>query len=476
MMNVSLLLWRGELRAQRLVSRRMGITMLQLVVVVGILALLATRVHSLLATGATGATGALPVTNIAVLGMAVTMIIFANIGVVGQESSASVSDIRGWARSLPVSASQVRQLLVATGLFRSALFTFTLIGAAAVGALSASTSWTARAEIACAAMLLPALPVAAGLWFGARREALASPGLVTAPLGIAMMAIAVPFPVLQGPAGEVVRALATPGLTLLGSAQPMEAATMLLLSIIGALWLVIRLGRETETTTILDNPPRAARLARLGERGVVVDLVLHRIRARDLGEIVLLSVLMGVTALAPLVFGATGSSPAGSFLVVLLATSVASVGYGQVRTATRLPAAAESWVRSMPLPSGSLPWVRHLSATLGAWLAVLVFAVILAAGALAGLGIPHGAATVVAVVLTPWSLGAWIGQCRRYVGIRRVLALAWLGQLSAMRAGVVVVLALVGYSIPVALVLLTVDLSLGLAGQLIFRHNTREFA
>jgi hypothetical protein len=465
MMNVSFLLWRGELRAQRLVSRRIGISICQIVSAVGLLAFLAFRVRSLILKGG------LPTTNIGVLSIAGTLIILANVGVVGHESGASVSDIRGWARPLPVSASQLRQLLVATGLFRSMLFTVTLIGAVAAAALSVSPTWTARAEIGCAAILLPILPVAAGLWLGARRSRPASPGFVTAPLGAAFMAIVFPFPLFAGPVGGAVRALATPGLTLLGRASPVEAVTMFVLWIIVSMWFLLQLENE-ETTSLSDTPPLAWRLARSDERGVAVDLVLHRLRGRDVGEVLLLSVMLVVTAFAQLAFGGVGTSPAATFVVVLLASSAASVGYNHVRTATTFPHGAEMWVQAMPIPRGTVPWVRHLFATVGAGLAALVFVVCLTAGAFAGLAVAPAA--VAAVVVTPWSLGGWIGLCARVNGLRRLLAFACLGQLIFVRAGTVFVIALLGCSLPAGLLLLGADLALGLIGHLTFRHNTRK--
>lgn len=241
---------------------------------------------------------------------------------------------------------------------------------------------------------------------------------------------------------------------------------------LGALWFMVQLDREADTANILDIPPRAARLARAQGPGVVVDLVLHRIRVRDAGEIVLLVVLLATTALASVAFGATGSAPTGSFIVVVLAASVAIMGYDHMCTATALPASAEAWVRSLPLPSGALAWVRHVVATLGAWWAVIIFGAVLAAGALAGLDISPFA--FVALLVTPWSLGGWIGLGSRSGGVRRLLLLAGLAQFAAVRAGVVAVAVLVGCSVPVALLLITIDLGIGLAGHLTFRHNRRS--
>lgn len=205
---VALHFWRGELRAQRLVSRNKALTAVQLAFALAVLAALAYGVRHLLLRGA------VPVSNVALLGILAMALIFSNVLVTGEESGTRADDLRAWALPRPLTSRAVRGFVITTGFLRSALFTLTLIGAVTAGALSAASSWAARAEIATSAVLLPVPPVAAALWFSTGRSRRIGPGFVTVPLGLAFLLTAVRLPEPHGAWAAVAQTAAAPGLTL----------------------------------------------------------------------------------------------------------------------------------------------------------------------------------------------------------------------------------------------------------------------
>ncbi|MBX6357951.1 MAG: hypothetical protein IRZ05_19125 [Micromonosporaceae bacterium] len=470
MIGVALLLWRSELRVQRLLSRRPAVAVAELAVAVGILALLAVQVRRLLVDA--GPAGDLPVPNIAVLSLTGLLLIFANVLVTGEESAAQVPDLRAWAAPRPLSASALRRLLVAAGLLRGALFTATLVGATAAGALAAPQAWTGPLEIVAAAVLVPLPPIAAALALGARRKVRLGPGFVTVPLGLSVMAIAIPFPNLTGVPGAAAQVVATPGLTLLGRASPAAAVTMVAICAMATWWLLTRLDRIIQIDVGAVRPARAGRLARVGSRGLLLDLVWHRVGRSDLA---LVAPLAAVLALVGAAVMALGSQPVPApvvFSVAVMTAPAITAGYRQLWTTTALPSAARDWLRQAPLPLAAVSWMRHLLCTAGAVGAAAVFTGLLAAVRLAGAPVP--VATLVAAASAPFTLTGWLAVGLAWSGVARLVGYLLLSAYVLARAVATALAAVLGCPVPVALALVLADVVIGLSGHLAARFVSRR--
>jgi hypothetical protein len=464
MTRVAMLLWLGEMRVQRILSRNRLIAAVQISVMSTILVFLAVRVHQAVDAGV------LAITNISVLSAVGVFIIFANVIVTGEESKARVQDIRDWVRSLPVSTGQLRGLLAAMGLLRGALFTATVIGIAAVGAFIARDSWGSRLEIVASALILPLLPVSAGLWFGARRSGPVPRSLTTVPMAVSMLTIAVPFPAAHGFLLTLLHIIAAPALVLIGAASPATAAGVLVFWTAGAGWFLSRLDRAIEVSAA-DGRPRLASLLATGPnaRRIAADVVVHQLRPRDVAEAVLPAGLLGAVALLMLAQTTGSSVSAAAVTVAALALPATVAGYRQVGVSTALEPATEEWIRSLPLGRGALPWARHVTATVAATVAATVLAAVIAAANVAGLPL----VCIVVIVLTPLSLTGWIAFALNTKGIRRVLLYLGLGLLIGTRLITTAVLTVTVWPPLVGAVLVPADLMIGLLGHLIMRHRVR---
>ncbi|RQX10892.1 hypothetical protein DLJ58_10265 [Micromonospora arida] len=463
---MAMVLWLGELRVQRLLSRRPSVAIAQLVPIALILVFLGLRVNHALAAGH------LALANVAVLSVVGTFLVFANVIITGEEGQARVQDIRAWTQPLPVSHQQLRVLLLVVGVLRGSLFTVTLVGTAATGAFLARDSWFNQAEIVISALVLPLLPVAAGLWVGARRSGPVSPGFVTVPLGVATIATAVPLPDPHGALAVVARVLAAPGVTLLGGTDPATAVAVLLVWTATAGWFLTRLDRAVHTTTVGARLPLAGRLGTgpVGRR-VGADLVLHRLRPRDVAEVVLLAAALGAVAALALAAADDGPLPATVLTVTGLALPASTLGYRQVRAGTVLDVPTLEWISTLPLPPGTLAWRRHLVATAGAAVAVAVFLAVLLA--ITAVGLPGPCLAM--IVLSPLVLTGWFALSANARGGRRILAYLALSALTGLRLITAAVLVVIGCPPSVAVTLLALDLGIALAGHLLVRHQTRSF-
>lgn len=463
--------WRGELRAQRLISRNRTLMIVQLIFALVVLAALASGVRHLLLRGL------VPISNVALLGILGMALIFSNVLVTGEESGTRTDDLRAWALPRPLTARTLRGFVIATGFLRSALFTVTLIGAVTAGALSAASDWTARGEVVAAGVLLPLPPVTAALWFSTGRARRLGPGFVTVPLGLAFLVTAVRLPTPRGAWAAVAQVLAAPGLTLLGRARPAIALTVLIAWVLAVAFLLSRLRVALQRAPAVagpTRPPRAARLGRVRPSGVILDVVTHRVRPGwEAGQLGVLAGFLSAVGVLVIAAGAgpQGSAPRSALTVVTaaaLAIPAAVAGYRQLLDATALRMADREWLRQVPLPAFRVHLTRHLVCVAGAMASCAVLAV-----ALGGyLGLAHPAAAgpravpVLAVLLAPVSLTGWLAVALTWYGLARIagyLLMTGYALIRGIAVAVIVTAALPGTA--VAAFVLS-DLAVGLGGHL----------
>jgi hypothetical protein len=365
-------LWRGELRVQGLLLRKPLVTTAQALVGAGIFVLAVLRVHDALTSS-----GQLRTLNIAVLTFSLGMLVAANVTLLGERTGTLPWQLQRWAAGLPLRKTQVSELIVVFSILRSALLTLTLLSAVAIGALTASHSSTSVVEIACAAVVLPLLPVALGLQWARRRGTSVSLAFTIVPLGIGVTAASVPLPLTVGWLDAALRLVALPGMTLAGRADPVEAAillaawTALALALMRPAALSLRegsVGRGFGSSTW--RLPRAP--ASSNPNLLALDIALHRVGITDLLEILFLgAVSCSVVALQSFAresaFGVIAMAAAFSGA----AATATIAGYIHMRSTIRTDPQTESWIETLPLSASTLSVARHGVCTGGALLAVV---------------------------------------------------------------------------------------------------------
>jgi len=463
--------WRGELRAQRIVSANRALTAVQLLFGVGVLGALAYGVRAMLLHGS------VPVANVALLGVLGMTLIFSNVLLTGEESGTRVDDLRAWALPRPLTKATLHGFVISTGLLRSAIFTLTLVGAVAVGALSVPNGWVGRGEIAGAAIVLPVPPVTAGLWFSADRGRVLGPGFVSVPFGLSFLATAIRLPEPGGAWAQVVQAFAAPGLTLLGRTGPEVALAVLSAWLLAAVFLLSRLRAALDRAPGVTGPARSPGAARLGDvrrPWLTLDVVTHRIRPG--WEAAQLCVLAGLVSAVGVLLIAAGAGPprAGSRLIftvvaaATLAIPAATAGYRQLLDATALRPADRDWLRQVPLRAPRVHFTRHLVCIGGAAVSCGVLSAVLAGYFTLAYPAPArpGLVPVLTVLLAPVCLTGWLAVARTWSGIARMagyLLLTGYALACGIAAAVTAAAALPGGAIAAFAL---ADLAIGLCGHL----------
>jgi hypothetical protein len=462
---VALTWWRGELRAQRLISQRRSVAVVQVAIPVVVVPVLVIAIRGMISNGR------VPVTNVALLTVDLLVLVFSGTLVNSEESQSRVQDLRAWAAPRPVTSSELTRFTVLTGLLRGALYTG-LLCCAAVGALLAPQTLAARAEIVCAAVLFPLPSVTAALVAGARRSRPLGAGFITVPFGLVILGSSTRLPTASGAVGGVVRAIAAPGLTLLGREPPVTGAVVLAAWLACSLWLLSRLGGALRVTVAERRPRTAARLAGgRGRRLLVLDLVTYRLSAGAVAEVMALVVLLAALAGFVAASGPRGAPVAGAITVAGLSWPTVSAGYRHLAAVTAMPEDAARWLRTLPLPPRALPWARHVVCACGALVTSAVFTGIELA--LHAAGIPVTLPAVVAAAAAPLTLTGWMAIALSWNGIARVLGYAALAWYVVLRAATVAVVSAVHFPPAVLASLLAVDLLVGALGHLLARFLVR---
>jgi hypothetical protein len=407
---VPVLLWRGELRAQGLLLRRPLITAAQTIVGLVILTIVALRVRDQLTSGA-------PVRylNVTVVWVALAVLMAANVTLLGERTGTLPWQLQRWAANMPIGSSQLARLIVVFSTLRSGLLTLALLGAVAVGALSAVHSPSAAATIIVSAVLLPLLPVAVGLQWARRRGTSVSFAFTLAPLAVAVSAINVPLPTPAGWPGTLLEWTSLPALVLVGRASPADAI-VLLAAWTGAALVLLR----PAALSMKDASARrgfGSLVHRLGRIPVthrpgslVLDIAVHKVRATDLLEILFLgTVSCSVVALEVFASGTVFGVVALAAAVSTAASTATLAGYIQMKANIGTDDSTEAWIRALPIPAPALSVARHAVCTTGAALAVLpvmVLAVIKMNGPLA----PGAVLLALWAALSAWSLTGWFAS------------------------------------------------------------------
>lgn len=369
---VPILLWRGELRAQGLLLRRRLFTGIQALVGVAIFIAVALRVRDALMGG-----GPVHTLNIAVLTLSLGMLMAANVTLLGERTGTLPWQLQRWAATLPVGSGQLARLIVVFSTLRSALLTLSLLGAVAVGALTAARSLTSVVVVLGSAVLLPLLPVAVGLQWARRRGASVSLAFTIVPLGIGVTAASVPLPLTSGWVEMVLGWLAFPGTLLSGRAGLGEAALFLGAWTGLALVLMRPAALSLKDTAVSRGLGSSIwRLSRItaspSPRLLALDIAMHRVELSGLFEILFLGVV-SCTIVALQVFPA--HSVVGGLAMAAAVSAAAATatlaGYVQMSSSVRTDASTEAWIRTLPVSAQALSVARHAVCAAGGLLAVL---------------------------------------------------------------------------------------------------------
>ena len=447
---VPVLLWRGELRVQGLLLRRPVITAAQTIIGLAILTVVALRVHDQLTSGA-------PVRylNVTIVTLALGVLMAANVTLLGERTGTLPWQLRRWASGLPIAGGELARLIVAFSLLRSGLLTVALLGAVAVGALTTAHSITAAAIIVSSALLLPLLPVALGLQWARWRGASPSFAFTLVPLGVGVSAISVPLPAPTGWPGAALQLTSLPAMMLAGRASLVDAVVVL------AVWTGLALALLRPAALALKDSPdrRGLGLVVWRPRSIVLDLVVHRITAGNLLEIVFLGcVSCSVVALEVFATGTAFGAVAQAGALSGAAATATLAGYIQMRADIRTDDSTEAWIRALPISARALSVVRHATSSAGALLAVVP--VIVLAVVKSG-----DFALALWVGLAAWALSGWFASYLSARGWLKHLGgyslFAWFGVRGLAGAAV-----LTSAKSPLLVAaLFAVDILIGLAGQ-----------
>src|SRR5690242_4120161 len=453
---VPVLLWRGELRVQGLLLRRPVITAAQTIIGVAILAVVALRAHDQLSSGA-------PVRylNVTIVTLALGALMAANVTLLGERTGTLPWQLQRWASGLPIAGAQLARLIVVFSLLRSGLLTVALLGAVAIGALTTAHSLTAAAIIVASAVLLPLLPVAAGLQWARRRGTSPSFAFTLVPLGVGVSAITIPLPTPAGWPGAALELTSLPAMMLGGRASLVDAVVLL------TLWTGVALALMRPAALALKESATGGGLGSVvwRPRSITLDLAVHRVTAGDLLEIVFLgAVSCSVVALEVFAKGTVFGAVALAAAISTAAATATLAGYIQMKADIRTDDSTEAWIRGLPVSAPALATARHAVCIAGAGLAVLpvmVLAVIRMDGPLA----PGAVLLALWAALSAWSLTGWFASYLSARGWRKHLRgyslFAWFGIRGLAGAAVLTTarnpLFVAG--------LFAVDILIGLAGQ-----------
>jgi hypothetical protein len=462
---VPILLWRGELRAQGLLLRRRLFTGIQALVGVAIFIAVAQRVRDALMGG-----GPVHTLNIAVLTLSLGMLMAANVTLLGERTGTLPWQLQRWAATLPVGSAQLARLIVAFSTLRSALLTLSLLGAVAVGALTAARSLTSVVVVLGSAVLLPLLPVAVGLQWARRRGASVSLAFTIVPLGIGVTAAAVPLPLISGWIDTVLGWLAFPGMLLSGRAGLGEAAVFLGAWTGLALVLMRPAALSLKDTAVSRGFGSSIwRLSRItaspNPNLLALDIAVHRVELSGLFEILFLGVV-SCTVVALQVFP-THSVVGGLAMAAAVSAAAATAtlaGYVQMSATVRTDPSTEAWIRALPVSARALSVSRHAVCAAGGLLAVLpvmVLAVLKAGGPAE----PNAYLLAAWAGMSVWALTGWFAIYLAARGLSKHVAgyslFAGYSVRTLIGAAVLVV-----WRQPFLLGLLfAADLSVGLIGQ-----------
>jgi hypothetical protein len=464
--SVPVLLWRGELRVQGLLLRRRLFTALQALVGIAIFVAVALRVHDALTGG-----GPVHNLNIAVVTLSIATLMAANVTLLGERTGTLPWQLQNWAAALPVGAGQLARLIVAFSILRSGLLTMSLLGAVAVGALSAAHSLTAVVEILASAVLLPLLPVALGLQWARRRGASVSLAFSIVPLGVGVTAASVPLPLTSGWVDGVLAWLAFPGLLLTGRADAGESA--LFLAAWTGLALVFMRPAALSLKDILVGRGFGSSIWRLSRfpaapspNQLALDIAVHRVSLTDVLEVLLLgAVSCSVVAMQTFPGSSMERGIAMAAAFSAAAATATLAGYMHMSGAVKTDPSTEAWIRALPLSARALSVARHVVCNAGALLAILPVMVLVVVEA-GGPGNPGAYVQAAWAGMSVWALTGWFASFQSTPGLfkKRIGAyavLAGYGIRTLLGAAVLVV-----WHQPILVLLLfAADLAIGLIGQ-----------
>lgn len=464
--SVPLLLWRGELRVQGLLLRRRLFTALQALVGIAIFVAVALRVRDALTGG-----GPVHNLNIAVVTLSIATLMAANVTLLGERTGTLPWQLQNWAAGLPVGAGQLARLIVAFSILRSGLLTMSLLGAVAVGALSAAHSFTAVVEILASAVLLPLLPVASGLQWARRRGASVSLAFTIVPLGVGVTAASVPLPLTSGWVDGVLAWLAFPGLLLTGRADAGESA--LFLAAWTGLALVFMRPAALSLKDILVGRGFGSSIWRLSRfpptaspNQLALDIAVHRVSLTDVLEVLLLgAVSCSVVALQTFPGNSMQRGIALAAAFSAAAATATLAGYMHISGAVKTDPSTEAWIRALPLSARALSVARHAVCNAGALLAILPVMVLVLVE-VGGPGNPSAYVQAAWAGMSVWALTGWFASFQATPGLlkKRIGAyavLAGYGIRTLLGAAVLVV-----WHQPILVLLLfAADLAIGFIGQ-----------
>lgn len=333
----------AELRAQKLISRRIGVMLVLTTVSLLVLVIITIRMHGFIAGSDSFGLG-----NLAVVSVGGLFIAYASVLITGTATQSSSYFTKTWVRSWPISERSSAVILLSIQLAKAAVLTMTLLLALALGAASANLDRPFVAiQSIMAALLLPVPGALAAFIGSAKRHSVGVDRAFLAILGITMIAVITPIHVPAGAFLPLVNILSAPARAVLGLLDGGEvvALSVIWLAVVGVLvnrsLRSIRSSAEAPTTRARRFPALVLRFDR-------------PLLALALGKVSLVIVLLSAaTSCALLVWilipTTTVPAAAGGALFITGTIAVASASFSMIRSAARIDDLEARFIASFPL-------------------------------------------------------------------------------------------------------------------------------